>query len=172
MQTPNSHVVNAGNHPSSFGLEHHGIRHINVAYWNLGAPQLLEHAIQRREGRLSETGSLVVRTGQFTGRSPKDKFIVRDEITDSTIQWGSVNQPMSEEHFERLYTRMQQYWNGRDVFVQDCFVGADTAYTLPLRVISQYAWHSLFARQLFIHRDELADIDHQPEFTILFAPEF
>ena len=154
------------------GLEEHGIRHVNSVRWNLGAAQLLEHAIQSREGHLSSGGSLVVRTGQFTGRSPKDKFIVRDEITDSTVQWGSVNQPMSEAHFDRLYARMQSFWHGRDVFVQDCFVGADPAYTLPLRVISQYAWHSLFALQLFVRRGPREEARHQPEFTILFAPDF
>ena len=143
-----------------------------MAYWNLGTAQLLEHAIQRREGSLSSGGSLVVRTGQFTGRSPKDKFIVQDEITDSTVQWGAVNQPMSEAHFDRLYARMQSFWQGRDVFVQDCFVGADPAYTLPLRVIGQYAWHSLFARQLFLRPDPQERDGHRPEFTILFAPDF
>jgi phosphoenolpyruvate carboxykinase (ATP) len=172
MPSHQNHVANAGVHPSQFGLENHGIRHINVAYWNLGTAQLLEHAIQRREGSLSSGGSLVVRTGQFTGRSPKDKFIVQDEITDSTVQWGAVNQPMSEAHFDRLYARMQSFWQGRDVFVQDCFVGADPAYTLPLRVIGQYAWHSLFARQLFLRPDPQERDGHRPEFTILFAPDF
>src|SRR5664279_2321921 len=171
MSGQQNHVANAGVHPSHFGLEHHGIRHINVAYWNLGTAQLLEHAIQRREGNLASGGSLVVRTGQFTGRSPKDKFIVRDEITDSTVEWGSVNQPMSEAQCERLLSRMESYWHGRDVFVQDCFVGADPAYRLPLRVISQYAWHSLFARQLFIRPDSQAGEEHRREFTIWFAPD-
>jgi phosphoenolpyruvate carboxykinase (ATP) len=173
MPTHQNHADHAGNHAGQFGLENHGIRHFNVAYWNLGVAQLVEHAIQRREGGLSSAGSLVVRTGQFTGRSPEDKFIVRDEITDSTVQWGPVNQPMSEAHFDRLLSRMESYWHGRDVFVQDCFVGADPAYRLPLRVISQYAWHSLFARQLFIHwDDEGTNREHQPEFSILFAPDF
>jgi phosphoenolpyruvate carboxykinase (ATP) len=167
-----NHVANAGIRPSRFGLENHGIRHINVAYWNLGTAQLLEHAIQRREGSLASGGAFVVRTGQFTGRSPKDKFIVRDENTDSTVQWGPVNQPMTEAHFDRLYAKMLAFWQGRDVFVQDCFVGADPAYTLPLRVISQYAWHNLFARQLFLRPDPLKTADHRPDFTILFAPDF
>src|SRR5664279_333984 len=173
MPTHQNHADHAGNHDGQFGLENHGIRRFNVAYWNLGVAQLVEHAIQRREGGLSSAGSLVVRTGQFTGRSPEDKFIVRDEITDSTVQWGPVNQPMSEAHFDRLLSRMESYWHGRDVFVQDCFVGADPAYRLPIRVISQYAWHSLFARQLFIHwDDEGTNREHQPEFSILFAPDF
>src|ERR1017187_2849183 len=82
------------------------------AYWNLGAAQLLEQSIQRREGSLADGGSLVVRTGQFTGRSPKDKFIVRDEITNPHVDWGAVNQPMSEAHFDRLFHKMQLFWQG------------------------------------------------------------
>ena len=166
------HDANAGLAPSHYGLEHHGIRNINIAWWNLGTAQLLEHAIQRREGGFAANGSFVVRTGQFTGRSPKDKFVVRDEITDPTIQWGAVNQPISEAHFDRLYSRMMAFWQGHDVYVQDCFVGADPEYTLPMRVVSQLAWHNLFARQLFIRPNPARPADHKPEFTILFAPDF
>jgi len=171
MPSQQSHTAN-GIRAAECVLESHGIRHINAAYWNLSASRLVEQAIKRREGHLSSGGSLVVRTGQFTGRSPRDKFIVRDEITDSTVQWGSVNQPMSEAQFDRLYARMQTFWHGRDVFVQDCRVGADSEYTLPLRVISQYAWHSLFARQLFIHPGVNDPEAHRPQFTIFFAPDF
>jgi phosphoenolpyruvate carboxykinase (ATP) len=157
---------------SRHGLAEHGIRNINTAHWNLGSAQLVEHALQRREGTLAAGGALVVRTGQFTGRSPKDKFVVRDEITDAAVQWGAVNQPMPEARFERLYTRMQAFWQGLDVYVQDCAVGADPGYALPIRVVSQLAWHSLFARQLFIRPEQAGLETHRPEFTILFAPEF
>jgi phosphoenolpyruvate carboxykinase (ATP) len=170
MPSQPSHIANAIRAAESV-LEDHGIRHINAAYWNLSAARLVEQAIERREGHLSSGGSLVVRTGQFTGRSPEDKFIVKDEITDSTVQWGSVNQPMSEAQFDRLYARMQTFWHGRDVFVQDCLVGADPEYALPLRVISQYAWHSLFALQLFIRPGVSDPEDHRPQFTIFFAPD-
>jgi phosphoenolpyruvate carboxykinase (ATP) len=154
------------------GLEQYGIHNINAVCWNLGTAQLVEHAVQRREGRLAADGALVVRTGQFTGRSPKDKFIVRDELTESTVQWGSVNQPMSTGHFDRLYARMASFWQGQDVYVQDCYVGADPAYGMPIRVVTQLAWHNLFARQLFIRRDPQDTSEHNPQFTILFAPEF
>jgi phosphoenolpyruvate carboxykinase (ATP) len=157
---------------TAHGLEDHGLRNLNAVYSNLGTSQLLEHSIERREGHLADNGAFVVRTGQFTGRSPKDKFIVRDEVTDSHVQWGPVNQPMSEAHFDRIYSKMMKFWQGHDVYVQDCFVGADPQYTLPVRVISQLAWHSLFARQLFITRDATDAGEHRPEFTILFAPEF
>ena len=158
------------------GLEQHGIRNVNAAYWNLGTAQLLEHAIQRREGTLARGGSLVVHTGQFTGRSPKDKFIVRDETTDRDVAWGPVNQPMSEANFDRLYSRMLAFWQGHDVYVQDCHVGADPEFGMPIRVISQLAWHNLFARQLFIRPRPEHAATHAaqfiPQFTVMFAPDF
>src|SRR4030088_495666 len=153
-------------------LVSHGIRNLNNAYWNLGTAELLEHAIRRKEGRLSSGGALSVNTGQFTGRSPKDKFIVRDELTESTVNWGAVNQPMSSESFGRLHAKALAYLQGRDVFVEDCHGGADPSYSLPIRVITQYAWHALFARQLFIPLDPAALARHTPEFTLIFVPGF
>jgi phosphoenolpyruvate carboxykinase (ATP) len=156
--------------PTAGGLEDHGIHNINAAWWNLGAPQLTEQALQRREATLADNGALVVRTGQFTGRSPKDKFIVRDETTDQHVQWGAVNQPMTEANFDRLYARATNFWQGQDAFVQDLLVGADPQYAMSVRVVTQLAWHSLFGRQLFIRPNSSASTS--PEFTILFAPEF
>ena len=153
-------------------LASHGIRNLNSAHWNLGTAELLEHAIRRKEGLLSSGGALSVNTGQFTGRSPKDKFIVRDELTESTVNWGAVNQPMSSESFGRLYAKVLAYLQGRDVFVQDCHGGADPSYSLPVRVITQYAWHALFARQLFIRPDPATLAQHKPEFTLIFVPGF
>ena len=95
------------------------MRNVNTAYWNLGTAQLLEHAIQRREGSLASGGAFVVRTGQFTGRSPKDKFIVRDEVTENNVHWGPVNRPLTEAQFDRIYSKMLAHWQGRDVYVQD-----------------------------------------------------
>ena len=138
-------------------LEEYGIRNVNAVHWNHGTPTLIEHAVERREGHLAADGAFVVRTGQFTGRSPKDKFMVRDEITDQTVQWGPVNQPITEAQFDRLFAKHEDFWQGRDVYVQDCRVGADPAYSCPIRVITQYAWHALFARQLFI-RPEPAEL--------------
>jgi phosphoenolpyruvate carboxykinase (ATP) len=164
-------ITNAGTRPSRYGLEQNGVHNINIAYWNLGTAQLLEHAVQRHEGTFASGGSFVVRTGQFTGRSPKDKFIVRDELTDSTVQWGAVNQPMTEPQFNRLYAKVIAFWQGHDVYVQDCFAGADPVYALPIRVVTQLAWHNLFARQLFIRPDPEKTDTHEPQFTIFFAPE-
>jgi phosphoenolpyruvate carboxykinase (ATP) len=173
MPTESSHATpNAGIRPSRYGLIEHGIRNINIAYWNLGTAQLLEHAVRRHEGLFARGGAYVVRTGQFTGRSPKDKFIVRDDMTDATVQWGAVNQAMTESNFDLLYSKMLAFLQGHDLFVQDCFGGADPRYTLPIRVITEQSWHCLFARQLFVRPNPLRTQDHVPEFTIFFAPGF
>ncbi|MGA2741193.1 MAG: phosphoenolpyruvate carboxykinase (ATP) [Bryobacteraceae bacterium] len=160
----------AGVRHSRYGLAEHGIRNYNTAYWNLGAAQLLEHAVRRGEGLFARGGAYVVTTGKFTGRSPRDKFIVRDDTTSASVQWGPVNQPMAPASFDRLYAKMLNHWQGRDVFVQDCFAGADPRHTVPIRVIAQDAWHALFAHQLFVRPDPRRTPDHVPEFTVFFAP--
>src|SRR5579872_974928 len=138
---------------------------------DLGAEQLIEHAIRRGEGLLADNGALVVRTGQFTGRSPKDKFMVRDGLTDAAIDWGPVNQSLSPGQFDAIYARALDYLRGQDVFIQDCIAGADPQYAIRVRVITQLAWHALFARQLLIrapgHSDEPA-----AGYTLLFLPGF
>jgi phosphoenolpyruvate carboxykinase (ATP) len=153
-------------------LSEHGIRKVEVVHWNLGTAQLVEKALQKREGMLSSGGALVVETGQFTGRSPKDKYVVREPGTESAVDWGAVNQPMQEAAFDGILARLVDSWDGGELFVHDCFGGADPHYTLPIRVITQYAWHSLFARQLFIRPDPLDSQEHVPEFTVFFAPSF
>lgn len=162
---------NVGNHPGGFVLREHGIRNLASAYWNLPPAQLIEKALERREGMLASNGGLVVRTGQFTGRSPKDKFIVRQAETESAIDWGPVNQPMSEANFDRLHSHVLAFLQGREVYVQDCFGGAAENYRLPVRVITVRAWHSLFARQLFV-RPPAGAAGHNPEFTLLFVPDY
>jgi phosphoenolpyruvate carboxykinase (ATP) len=158
--------------PPGQDLRQLGLRNLKETPWNLKPAQLVEIAIQTGEGSLAHNGALVVRTGQFTGRSPKDKYIVRDAGTEKNVNWGPVNQPMSPEAFERLYARLTAFLEGKDLYIQSCFGGADAAYTLPIRVVTQRAWHSLFAQQLFIRPspDQLAE--HDPKFTIIFAPEF
>src|SRR5437016_3400714 len=165
-------MQNAGVRPSRYDLTRQGIRNAQTVYWNLGTAQLVEQAIQRHEGMLASGGAFVVRTGQFTGRSPKDKYIVREPGTETTVNWGSVNQPMSEAQFDGLFARMLKFWEGKDVYVQDCFGGAETSYSLPIRVISQRAWHALFGHQLFVRVDPKKVADHKPEFALFFAPDF
>jgi phosphoenolpyruvate carboxykinase (ATP) len=157
---------------SHVGLDRHGIENVNVVYWNLPTPLLYEEALRRREGRLAHLGPLVVRTGQHTGRSPRDKFIVREPSSESHVWWGDANLPLDPEKFAALRRRLLSYLQDRDLFVQDCFVGADPRYRVPIRVITETAWHSLFARNMFIQAtpEELAA--HVPEFTVIQAPSF
>jgi phosphoenolpyruvate carboxykinase (ATP) len=158
--------------PGAFGLEHHGVIEPGVVYWNLPTPMLVERIVHRLEGLLAHLGAVVVRTGHHTGRSPRDKFIVRELRTEQDLWWGEVNQPLSEEHFDSLHRRMTAYLRGRDLFVQDVAAGADPRYRLPLRVVSEYAWHSLFARNLFLRLPHDGLKEHVPQFTILDAPRF
>ena len=157
---------------SQYGLENHGIQNVNAVYWNLSTPLLYEEAIRRREGRMANLRPLQVRTGQHTGRSPNDKFAVKEPTSEGNIWWGKVNRPLEPARFELLKKRMLAYLQGKDLFLQDCFAGADPEYRLPIRVITETAWHSLFARDMFIQAkpDELAV--HAPQFTVLNAPNF
>ncbi len=165
-------MSNAGVRPSGHELAHHGLRNLKAAHWNLDAAELVERAIERGEGQLASNGALVAKTGEFTGRSPQDKYIVREPGTETTIEWGPVNQSMTEAQFDGLFERALKFFEGKEVFVQDCFGGTDKGYRLPVRVISQRAWHSLFARQLFVRASDAEKANHEPEFTLLFAPEF
>jgi phosphoenolpyruvate carboxykinase (ATP) len=141
-------------------------------FWNLPTPALYEEALKRNEGIVSHLGPLVVRTGQFTGRSPNDKFVVEENTNKDKIWWGKVNRPYDEEKFDELERRMSSYLQGKDVFVQDCYCGADPDYRMPVRIITQYAWHSLFIRNMFIQapNEDLPDFD--PEFVVIDCPGF
>lgn len=157
---------------SGFGLENHGLYNLNDIYWNLPTPRLIEQAIFRREGQLSHLGPLVVRTGHHTGRSANDKFIVDEPSVRNEIWWGDINQRVSEEAFDGLHKRMVNYLQNKDVYVLDCFVGADKRHRMPIRVITENAWHNLFARNMFIHATEEELQSHEPEFTVIDAPRF
>jgi len=158
---------------SEYGLSAHGIRNANTIWWNLSTPALYEHAVQRHEGQVAHLGPLVVRTGQYTGRSPKDRYIVREPTTESRIWWGKVNHPFEQEAYEVLRARLTAYLQGRDLFVQDCYSGADPEHRIPVRVVNETAWHNLFARNMFIQEPDAARLTkHVPEYTILHAPGF
>jgi len=159
-------------HRSQYGLENHGLATSGNVYWTLPTAVLYEQALAREEGMLSSHGPLVVRTGQHTGRSANDKFVVRDENTDDELWWGKVNVPYEPEKFDALHRRLGEYLADRDVFVQDCFAGADPEYRLPIRIITEYAWHSLFARNMFLRASAEERARHIPEFTVINAPGF
>jgi phosphoenolpyruvate carboxykinase (ATP) len=158
--------------PSKYGLENQGLRNLNMEYWTLATPALVERIVSRREGIIAHEGAVVVRTGNHTGRAANDKYIVEEDGSKGDIWWGKTNRPISTFHFERLYTGMTAYFQGRDVFVQDTTVAADPVHRMPIRIITENAWHSLFSRNLFLRRtpEELAD--HVPEFTVLHASGF
>ncbi|MHB1415047.1 MAG: phosphoenolpyruvate carboxykinase (ATP), partial [Chloroflexota bacterium] len=155
-----------------YGLENHGLRNVGNVYWNLSTPALYEESVRRREGLVAHMGPIVVRTGQHTGRSPKDKFVVKEPSSEDKIWWGKVNRPMSADRFEALYHRVLAYVQGKDLFVQDCAVGADPEYRIPIRVINEMAWHNLFVRNMFIQLDRRQLATHVPEFTVLDVPHF
>ncbi|HSC26229.1 MAG TPA: phosphoenolpyruvate carboxykinase [Vicinamibacterales bacterium] len=153
------------------GLEAHGITNVSRVYWNLSVPALYEEAVCRREGLISACGPIVCRTGQHTGRSPNDKFIVQEPSSAERVWWSKVNRPIDARHFEALQARVQTYVEGRDLFVQDCYAGADPRYRLPVRIITEQAWHSLFARHLFLDvPGAMGRPAHTPEFTVIDMP--
>ena len=139
---------------------------------NLFPAELVEAAVRKGEGQLAARGSLVAETGKRTGRSPKDKFTIKDPITADKVDWGKVNLPFSPDKFDALYCRVVDYLKNKELFVQDLFCGADPRYRLPIQVINEYAWHNLFVRQLFLRPTPQELRTHKPEFTILSAPRF
>ncbi len=148
-----------------------GIINAKQVYRNLSVPRLVEQSLKRGEGLLSDTGAINVFTGKYTGRSPGDKFIVNEPSIGQDIWWGN-NKPFDVDNFDRLYNRLTAYLQNRDIFIFDGFVGADTDYRLPIRVVNEYAYQNLFAHQLFIRptQDELNNFT--PGFTIICAPGF
>ena len=150
-----------------------GIRYPRRVFWNLSTAALTQEAVFRGEAALAHGGPIVVRTGEFTGRSPNDKYVVGKPETAPEVWWGSHNNPFSPKRYARLRWRMTAYLQGRDLFVQDCHAGADPNHRLPIRVITTEAWQSLFARNMFIRtRDEEVLHRHRPEFTVIAAPRF
>ncbi len=139
--------------------------------WNLTPAALYEVALRRGEGTMAAAGPLVCQTGQHTGRSPNDKFFVREPSSEANIAWGGVNRPLSQEHFSVFKEEFITSLKGDELFVQDCHGGADPLFRLPVRVITQFAWHSLFARNLLLVREAGAPTSQEP-FTIIDAPRF
>ena len=144
------------------------LRRVRNVYRNLPTAALFEHVIRRNEGQIAHRGPMVVHTGARTGRSPKDKFITMEPSSADKVWWGEINRPIEEHRFDTLLHRVEGYLQGKDVYVQDCWVGADPDYRLPIQVITEAAWQSQFARNLFLRRPE----DGSAEFTIVSLPNF
>ena len=156
---------------SAHGLGRHAFRNLPCVNWNLGAAALYEEAVCRGEGHVAKKGPLVVRTGVHTGRSQFDKFVVRDASTEAQVWWDN-NKPMSPAHFDALHADMMSHEEGRELFAKDLFGGANLPHRISVRVVTEYAWHSLFVHQLLIRptADDLKSFD--PEFTIIDLPNF
>jgi phosphoenolpyruvate carboxykinase (ATP) len=154
-------------------LQKLGFTGLAAIHTNLSTACLYEEALLRNEARLNNDGAIVALTGQHTGRSPNDKYVVQDSSNIASIEWGKINQPYEPAAFEALKNRISQWLKGKEVFVQDLYVGADPTYRLPIRVITTNAWHNLFARNMFIRptAEQLAQ-GHEPAFTVLHVPEF
>ncbi|RMF94156.1 MAG: phosphoenolpyruvate carboxykinase (ATP) [Candidatus Schekmanbacteria bacterium] len=157
-----------------FQLDYLGLHNLGRVCWNFSTPELYEQAIRRYEAQIVHLGPLAVRMGQHTGRAAKDKYIVDEPQTSKDVWWGKVNVKYPEERFEALFNRMKSYIQGKTIFIQDCYAGADEKYRQSVRIITEFAWHSLFARNMFIQvpRDREKIKNFVPDFTVLHCPNF
>ena len=154
------------------GLEEHGIKNANLIYWTSPTAVLYEQVVKRGEGLVSHLGALTVKTGHYTGRAANDKFIVDEPTSHDLVDWGKVNRAFDPARFDALYKKMTIYMQGRDLFVQDCFAGASPEHRLPVRIITERAWHSLFARNMFLRATPTELKTHRTQFTVIDLPAF
>lgn len=158
---------------SAHGLAEQGLAPAGAVHWNLVTPELVQAAVQRGEGTLADMGPFVAVTAPHTGRSPNDKFIVRESSSEGDVDWGKVNQPMAEGHFDALLDDVRAYLDARDdLFVQDLYCGADAAHRLSVRYVTPNAWHAHFVRNMFIRPEVHELAQFMPNFSVLHAPEF
>ncbi|HEY5903356.1 MAG TPA: phosphoenolpyruvate carboxykinase (ATP), partial [Anaerolineales bacterium] len=158
---------------ADYNLSNHGVGNLRVAYWNLPTEALYEEAVFRGEGATVAGGPFAANTGKHTARSANDKFVVRTADTEGKVWWGQYNRPFAPEKFDLLFDRLLGFLQGRDVFVQDLFAGADENYRLPVRIVTELAWHSHFVRNMFLLPQSLEEYKRfVPEFTIISLPSF
>ena len=168
-------MENRGDHrgtPSRHGLENQGFGGVASVHRNLTRKELVELAVARGEAVLSEHDAVITRTGKHTGRSPNDKFLVREPSSEADVWWGNVNRDFDPAKFDALHTRVAEFLQGKEVFVRDCYAGADPAYRFPVRIITEYAWHNLFATNLFIQPEPGKTAELEPQFTVVSIPSF
>jgi phosphoenolpyruvate carboxykinase (ATP) len=171
IKTPAESIAQA--RKADFNLSNQGVINLHLAYWNLTTEALVEEAVFRNEGSLVSGGPFVANTGKHTARSANDKFVVRHTDSENNIWWGVYNRPFAADKFEVLYDRLLGFMQGKDVFVQDVYGGADEAYRLPVRIVTELAWHSHFVRNMFILPQSLEEYKRFiPEFTIIAMPSF
>ncbi|MDQ3634560.1 MAG: phosphoenolpyruvate carboxykinase [Acidobacteriota bacterium] len=161
---------NIGRKNTNYELSVYGIKNPAKVYWNLNADELYKIIEERGEGTITKDGAVVVETGEHTGRSANDKFTVKEPSSEDKIWWGTVNKDFSQENFNAIKERMMKYIEGREIFVRDTYAGADPKHQLPVRIINEPAWHSLFARNMFVRQTK--DEPFTPEFTVINIPSF
>jgi phosphoenolpyruvate carboxykinase (ATP) len=155
------------------GLDTVGLSRTGQVYWNLVPPALFEAAIRRDEGHFAAEGPFVGVTAPHTGRSPNDKFVVREPSSDEHIDWGNTNRPLDPVAFDVLHREMAAYLEDKALYVLDAWAGADPAYRIPIRVVNEFAWHNAFARNMFLPENDPAKrAEHAPQFTVIDAPGF
>ena len=158
---------------SVYGLKNHGLVHLERVYWNLPEPALYEESVFRNEGKVVNGGPLLVHTGKWTARAANEKYFVKEPGTEDQIDWGKNNRPLTPEKFDGIFSRLQAFLQGEELFVQDVFVGADPEYQMPIRIITDTAWQSLFARNMFLTTNTLEKHKtHIPSFTLIASPSF
>lgn len=155
-----------------FGLAETGVTGAPTVHWNLPVAELVEQTLNRGEGSLADNGALVVSTGEFTGRSPKDKFAVRDADTEDVVWWGEVNNPFTRENFDKLKAKVLAHLGSKELWVRDCYAGADTDHRIKVRVVNEFPWQNVFVNNLFIRPSTEELESFVPEWTILCAPSF
>ncbi|WP_138429517.1 phosphoenolpyruvate carboxykinase (ATP) [Fodinibius saliphilus] len=160
-------------HPqSSVGLEYLKLENNSKTLWNLTPPELYEEAIKNGEATLTDDYAIRILTGEYTGRSPKDKYVVDQPSIHDDIDWGKINQPTDEEVFDNLFEKVTNYLQDKKLYIKDCYAGADEKYQLNVRVVSEAAYHGLFAHNMFVRPSKEELESHEPEFTVLAAPNF
>lgn len=165
-----ANVGNLGKHADLY--QSLGMKEPKQAYWNLASDELIRITLERQQGRLASSGALAIETGDFTGRSPKDRFIVKDQITQEDVWWGDINLPMTPEKFEGLYRKMMNYAEEKELFVRDVYACASEAYRMNIRVITEYPWSNLFAHNMFLRPTPQELEDFLPEWHVICLPGF
>ena len=164
-------MIEKGNKGKKSNLDELGLKNCTIN-WNLDPKELQRISLERNQAQLTSTGAINIKTGEFTGRSPKDRFIVKDKLTKDNIWWGDINIGFNEEKFDELLKKMVTYISGKELFVRDAYACADEKYRMNIRVINEYAWSNLFSYNMFL-RPTLTEIENFiPEFTIINIPSF
>ena len=161
-----------GKLPNKSNLEYLKLQYASNVYWNLSPSELTEATLFNQQGTLTDTGALAIDTGEFTGRSPKDRFIVYDDITKDAVWWGNINVKFDTDMFDKLYDKMTAYLSNRDIYIRDAYAGADPNYQMKLRVVTEHAWSNMFAYNMFLRPTDEEMKSFEPEWHVINAPGF